>query len=292
MESAEIFDIQRASMVDGPGIRTVVFFKGCNLHCPWCHNPESWKIKPQLLLSQSRCTNCGECIKVCPQNAIKYDRNHKCVTLRDVCTGCGKCVAACPSGVRTKCGNKYYAEQLFNVIKADKPFYNASGGGVTFSGGECLLQIDFLVEICKLCYEDQIGIAIDTSVNSKWDDITRLFPFKPLFICDIKTMDDYKHKNIIGSSNRQILENIRNLDISGQRIWIRTPLIGGFNDTYKDIAEIRDFILPLSHVERAELLPYHSLGIGKWRDLGYDVSNEGYAVTNEEFETYKKLLDV
>ena len=279
-------------MVDGPGIRTVVFFKGCNLHCPWCHNPESWTMNPQLLLIQNRCTNCGKCQSSCPQNAIRYDQDHKCVTFRDACIGCGSCVAACPSGARTICGKEYSAAQLFYVIKEDKLFYQASGGGVTFSGGECLLQIDFLVEICELCYENQFDIAIDTSMNAKWDDITRLFPFKPLFICDIKSMDDDAHKRIVGASNQRILGNIRSLDASGQRMWIRTPLIGGFNNTQKDIAEIRDFILSLSHVEKVELLPYHSLGIGKWRDLGCNVTDQGYTVTKEEFENYKRLLGV
>ncbi|MBR3848704.1 MAG: glycyl-radical enzyme activating protein, partial [Oscillospiraceae bacterium] len=217
---ATIFDIQRSSFHDGPGIRTTVFFKGCNLACAWCHNPES-------------------------QSFLKETLNFPDKT--------------------TPCGRDYTADEVFETVLRDELFYEASGGGVTFSGGECMLQLDFLLEILKKCKEHGLHTAVDTAGNVPWESFEKVLPFTDLFLYDIKTMDDSLHKKYTGVGNGLILENLSRLFKSGAKIWIRIPVICGINDSEEEMQKICTFLNAIGIPEAVELLPYHALGEGKAR---------------------------
>ena len=191
---AVIFDIQRNSFVDGPGIRTTVFFKGCNMRCKWCHNPESQSAQKQMMYYKDKCTGCGKCAKVCPNQLKK-------------CDFCGKCELYCPADARKICGKEYSADEVFNEIAKDKTFYENSGGGATFSGGECMLQIGFLCEILKKCKENGIHTAVDTAGNVPWEYFEKILPYTDIFLYDVKAFSEDLHKRGTGVSNKLILEN-------------------------------------------------------------------------------------
>ena len=247
-----IFDIQRFSIHDGPGIRTTVFFKGCNLRCLWCHNPESQSAKPQLMFYRDKCVGCGECKKVCPR-AFTAD-----------CIAEGKCVPACRHGARELSGRTETAERVIGTVLRDKAFYETSGGGVTLSGGEPLLQPEFALEILKACKESDIHTAVETAGNVPFAVFETLLPFVDLFLYDIKGIDPEKHKKNTGVSNERILENARALAESGKEILFRMPYIPGYNDTEAPAAA--DFVRSLG--KKLELLAFHEIGRGKYTALG------------------------
>lgn len=262
---AMLFDIQRGSYVDGPGIRTTVFFKGCNLDCKWCHNPESKSADRQMLFYSDKCTGCGKCVSVCPNKGKK-------------CELCGKCALFCPRDARKLCGREYGIEEVMRELLRDKCFYENSGGGVTFSGGECMLQIDFLSEILRECKTEGIHTAVDTAGNVPFSYFERILPFTDLFLYDIKAISADKHKEETGTDNARILENAKRL--SGKsKILFRIPVIGGFNDEETEMQKIADFLKDISH-EKVELLPYHTLGEHKYRALGKKA--ESFSVPSPE----------
>ena len=251
---ATIFDIQRGSFVDGPGIRTTVFFKGCNLRCKWCHNPEGIDREIKMLFYESKCIGCKKCKSVCKSKA---------------CILCGECAIYCPSMAREICGREITPRELFDIIARDKHYYK-NGGGATFSGGECLLNPDFLRETLSLCKENGIGTAIDTAGNVPYESIERVMPYTDIFLYDIKCITKELHKAGTGVSNGLILENLKRLkkDFCG-RIIIRIPIIGGFNDTEEELRKIKAFLDSLE-IEEVEILPYHTLGVHKYEALGID----------------------
>ena len=269
---ATIFDIQRNSFVDGPGIRTTVFFKGCNMRCKWCHNPESQSAKKQMMFYKDKCIGCGKCAAVCPHQLKK-------------CDFCGKCELYCPADARKICGREYSVDEVFNEIAKDKIFYENSGGGATFSGGECMLQTDFLCEILKKCKENGIHTAVDTAGNIPWQYFEKILSYTDLFLYDVKAISDDLHKQGTGVSNRLILENLEKL--SGRKdIVVRIPLIGGFNDSESEVSCIAEF---LKHIkcEKVEILPYHAMGEHKYEALG--MAHEKYYVP-DNIEKYKELF--
>lgn len=262
MKKYKLFDIQRCSFVDGPGIRTTVFFRGCNLDCLWCHNPESKDGKKHLLRYEHLCTGCNRCASVCDIGAVSsrgvdYDK----------CVFCGKCEDHCPSHAIKICGEDYTAEELFDVIKKDQLFYENSGGGVTFSGGECMLHADELTEILKLCKNAGIHTAIDTAGNLPYESFDKVLPYTDLFLYDIKAIDRDVHKRYVGADNRRILENLKKLFSAGAAVWIRIPVISGVNDTVAEMESIKEFLSPY-RPEKIELLPYNKMGESKYRALG------------------------
>lgn len=248
-----IFDISRTSFVDGPGLRTTVFFKGCNLRCKWCHNPEGISGKRSLVFYADKCVGCGRCREVC--------ENESCIL-------CGKCESVCQSNARRIVGKEYTAEELLKIVRSDKPFY-ADGGGVTFSGGECMLQADFVAELARRCAEEGIETAIDTAGNVDFDEFMKVMPFASMFLYDIKCVDEGLHREFCGASNKRILENIRKISEAGKRIWVRVPIVPGFNAKHEEVKKIADFLAPLN-IERVELLPYHRLGASKRRAMGME----------------------
>lgn len=252
--TATIFDIERCSFVDGPGIRTTVFFKGCNLHCAWCHNPESQSAQPQMMFYQDKCTGCGKCKTVCPTPGK--------------CTLCGKCTFFCPVDARKVCGKDYTVDEVFAQIEKDRAYYETSGGGVTFSGGECMLQIDFLAEILKKCKESGIHTAVDTAGHIPFAQFEKILPYTDLFLYDIKVMDPAKHKKYAGVENTLILENLKKILLSSAKVWIRIPVIPGVNDTEEEMLSVKTFLSQASTPEKIELLPYHAMGENKYRAIG------------------------
>ena len=254
-----LFDIQRASVVDGPGFRTAVFFKGCNLRCAWCHNPESQSSAPQLLFYQDRCTHCGQCVRACP-HGLK------------ACDLCGRCAEACPQEARSLCGAEYTAEEVMKKIRPDRLFYQTSGGGVTFSGGECLLQPSFLKALLCACKKEKIHTAVDTAGAVAWERFEEILPETDLFLYDVKSMDSRRHREYTGAGNEQILENLSRLLRIGKRVWVRVPVIPGVNDTPEEMRQLRAFLLCNGYPEKVELLPYHRMGEMKWRALGKEAA--------------------
>ena len=229
MLTATVFDIQRNSYVDGPGIRTTIFFKGCNLRCAWCHNPESQSAVPQMLFYKNKCTECGKCKEKCP-NALEK------------CEFCGMCTIFCPHNAREICGKEYTVDEVLREILKDKSFYKNSGGGVTFSGGECMLQIEFLTEILRGCKENSIHTAVDTAGHLPYERFEQIIPCTDLFLYDVKCINSDKHKQYTGVGNELILENLKKLLATGTPLWIRIPIIPTVNDTEEELQRIKEYI--------------------------------------------------
>lgn len=255
-----IYDIERTSVVDGPGIRTTVFFKGCNLSCAWCHNPESQRAEAQLLYYRDRCIGCGACERVCANKLTS-------------CSLCGACAAHCPQGARELCGAAYTVDELMEEILKDRDFYAATGGGVTFSGGECMLQIDFLEQILRACRAQGIHTAVDTAGYVPFARFARLLDCADLFLYDVKCMDAERHKHYTGVDNSLILDNLARLLASGAAVWVRVPIIPTVNDEEREMLRIRAFLDSCAHpVQRVALLPYHEMGTQKYAALGKEAA--------------------
>ncbi len=272
-----IFDIQRNSFVDGPGTRTTVFFKGCNLKCAWCHNPESQCASPEPAYYKNRCKSCGKCKELCAYGLKGCDL-------------CGACAAVCPYGARKIIGAEYTKDEIMREIKKDKLFYEASGGGVTFSGGECMLKIDILEELLKECGCEGIHTAVDTAGSVPYEYFERIIPYADLFLYDVKMLNSERHKFYTGIGNELILDNLARLLAERVPIIIRIPTIADVNDTEEEMKGIKDFLdrhgTPLS----VELLPYHSMGEYKYTALGR--AAESFSSPDEErILTLKKIFE-
>lgn len=258
-----VFDIRRFSIHDGPGIRTTVFLKGCPLECAWCHNPESQTTEPELIMRPNRCLRCGACIEACPEDAIRLGADGP-ITDPARCERCGLCTDACFSGARELAGRELTAAQVMAEIERDRPFYDESGGGVTLSGGEPLLQSEFLLELLQTCRAGGISTALDTCGYAPWAALDRVHPYVDLYLYDIKTLDDRKHRALTGVSNGLIVRNLRALDKRGARIIVRVPVIPGINDGAEEMRAIGALAASLPSVEWVELLPYHRIGVEKY----------------------------
>lgn len=264
-----IFNIQRFSVNDGPGIRTTVFLKGCPLHCKWCHNPESISSNRQLLLRDDRCIRCGDCYSLCKNHAVRrVDGAFN--TMRDACVECGDCIEVCNSQAREIAGREVSVEEVLWEIEKDIVFYDQSGGGASFSGGEPLLQHEFLTALLHECKKKNIHTVVDTSGLSSPQILERVGEFVDLFLFDLKTLDDEKHKEFTGVSNGRILENLRHLADLGKEVIVRIPVIPGVNDDLSDIRASGSFVSSLGNVREIHLLPYHTTGLEKYRRLGME----------------------
>ncbi len=266
MPEGVIFDIKRYAIHDGPGIRTTIFFKGCPLHCPWCHNPEGIKMERELIFWEDRCISCGDCVEVCPTGAISMNGKFPEIDANK-CDLCGECLKVCHPEAIEIVGRKYTVEEVMQEIERDLIFYDESGGGVTFSGGEPLMQLNFLLEILKKCRERYIHIALDTTGYTGKEALDRVSEFVDLFLYDIKLMDNKKHRTLTGVPNEPILENLRYLSKKGKKINVRFPVIPGINDDRKNLEETARFIASLPEIEYVSLLPYHNSWINKFKRL-------------------------
>lgn len=258
-----IFAIKPFEIHDGDGIRTTIFFKGCPLRCKWCHNPESLSGKKEILYDEALCAHCGRCASLCGANILKQGKH---VFLRDACILCGKCESVCPRDAFEISGAEKSAREIAQEVLRDEIFMKGSGGGVTFSGGEPLLQADFCAEIAQILKTHDIHIAVDTSGYAPREALEKIIPYTDAFLFDIKAMDEKVHKDCTGVSNRIILENIRYVDALGIPMEIRYPWVPGMNDG--EAEAIADFVRELSHVRLVRVLGYHNYAERKYACLG------------------------
>jgi pyruvate formate lyase activating enzyme len=254
-----IFNIQRFSIHDGPGIRTTVFLKGCPATCWWCHNPESQSVHPEIMVREGRCLRCGACAEVCP------DGLHRAAVC---CLHCGRCAEACPTGARLLAGTRMGVDEVLAEALRDSVFYRESGGGVTFSGGEPLLQFPFLEELLRACREAGVHTAVDTCGFAPWDRLLAVAAQTDLFLFDLKSMNPERHYSATGVPNGPILENLKALAAVHGDIRIRIPVIPGFNDDPESLEALARMAASLPELPPVSLLPYNQLGFEKSARLG------------------------
>jgi len=260
-----IFNIQRFAIQDGPGIRTTVFMKGCPLTCKWCSNPESQKPYPEIMTHNIRCIACGNCAKACPIEAIAFLDGHREIDWSK-CNNCLECARACPAKAIEITGHYMTVDEVMKKVESDRTFYENSNGGMTASGGEPLVQPEFVRELFKRCKEKGIHTALDTTGHAPWQNIDSLLEYVDLVLQDIKHMDTVMHKKGTGSGNELILENAKKI-AERKRVWIRVPLIPGYNDSEVNIKKVAEFSSDIG-AEKVSVLPYHALGSSKYTDLG------------------------
>ena len=289
-KNAIIFDIQRGSYVDGPGIRTTVFLKGCNLSCAWCHNPESQSGNAELMWYDNKCRSCGKCGTVCKNGAIRRDTVSGRISFKKMeCDLCGKCALYCPTDAISICGRCADADEIFSEVRKDRPFYETSGGGVTVSGGECMLQPDFVAELFGKCRDDGINTAMDTAGNVRWESFEKVIPYTDIFLYDIKCITPQMHRKFIGADNALILENYKRLIKKGCRVIVRVPMIVECSANDEEFAKISHF-LHKNRPEKAELLPYHTMGVNKYSALGRGQQKVFTAPDSTALERYRDMV--
>ncbi len=283
----KIFNIQRFSVHDGPGIRTTVFLKGCNLRCRWCHNPESISGQTQLQYFEEKCVGCGMCDRYCPEG----------ITLAQLaagdmaaCTLCGKCADVCMEEALKLTGEEKTADEVMDIVKRDLDYYENSGGGVTISGGEPLLQPDFVREILQKAKAAGIHTALDTAGNVPYGSFEKVLPYTDLVLFDIKLCDNDRHREYMGVENTRILENLGKLLEEGVDVHIRIPLMKGVNDDADNIRKTAALVGGRQNVKQVDLLPYHALGSSKSQSIGRAM--EDFEAPGEaELEQLKKMFD-
>ncbi len=268
MQTGLIFDIKRYAINDGPGIRATVFFKGCPLRCAWCHNPESISTKIQKMYNRDKCIGCKACVDECPEDACVLTPEGI-ITDRERCTGCGKCADVCPTMATEMSGRIATLDEIVETVEKERVFFEESGGGVSFSGGEPLMQPDFLLALLKEFGKREIHRVVDTTLFAKWQIIEEVANHTDHFLVDLKMMDSDRHKKWTGVPNALILENLERLAATGATINIRIPLVAGVNADDDNIEETARFVSDLGGESKVvNLLPYHNIAEHKYNKLG------------------------
>ena len=277
-----IFDIQRFSIHDGPGIRTNVFMKGCPLGCLWCHNPESRESSPELAFYAQKCIGCGACAAHCPaglhaasEGAREFRRDH--------CVRCGSCARECVTGALAMIGREASAAEVLAEVKKDEIFYKNSGGGMTLSGGEPFYQPEFTLALLELAKLDGLHVCVETCGAAPFDTLAAAARFIDIFLYDIKEMDPARHKEFTGADNRLILENLRKLDGAGASIVLRCPVIPGLNDNENHLAQVCDLANSLKNIDHIDVEPYHPLGISKAEAIGKQPGHADSKIPPKDF---------
>ncbi len=292
MEEVLVANIQKYAIHDGKGIRTTVFFKGCPLACRWCHNPETQGYGRELIFYEERCTGCGECVEECGNGAVTA-ADGKVYTDRELCRGCGECVDGCMRNARQLCGRGYSVGELAEELLKDRAFYETSGGGVTLSGGEPLVQdMDYLERLMGTLCGRGISVNVDTCGAVAFERLERVMPYTDRFLFDLKLMDEDKHREYTGRDNGLILENLKLLSGKGARIWIRIPVIGGVNDEAEELERMAGFLSENVHAEQINLIPYHNTGSGKYVHLGREYKGGMFYVPpKERMQELQRLME-
>ena len=272
--AAVIFDIRRFSIHDGPGIRTAVFFKGCPLRCQWCHNPESQSLQPELILRLNRCIHCEACVQACPHAAVSSDGG-QILTDREKCQVCGACADACYAEGRQLIGRSYSLAEVLDSVERDRVFFDQSGGGLTLTGGEPLMQLPFARLLLQAARRRGVHTVVETCGFASWTAIQSILESVDLFLYDLKLMDDGRHRQYTGVSNRRILDNLGRLVAHGKQVIARIPVIPGVNDDAENLAAAGSFLAGLGGIQRVDLLPYHSIAETKYQNLGKEYLLKG-----------------
>ena len=283
-----IFDIKHFAVHDGPGIRTTVFFKGCPLKCLWCHNPEGISGKAQLGYVEKNCTHCGRCAAACPTGAHYVTEDNRHAFNREKCIKCGKCVGVCYNKNLALYGREMTADELLDELLWDEDFYSSSNGGVTLSGGECLVQADFCAELLRKLKEKGIHTAVDTCGFVSKRAFDKVIPYTDLFLYDFKAYDDDVHKKCTGVSNKIILENLKYLDEKGCKIEIRIPFVSNYNSDQTEKAGA--FLKDLKNVVGVRILPYHNYASSKYKSLDMTDTLPKALPTDEEMKEAKNII--
>jgi pyruvate formate lyase activating enzyme len=274
-----VFNVQKYNVYDGPGIRTIVFLKGCPLRCQWCSNPEGLEQKYQVMYKRDVCSNCMACVDVCPMGIHYIDENGHHQVRRDrSCNGCRKCVAVCPMAALNISGEVKTISELLKLVHEDDAFYETSGGGITLSGGECTAQPEGAITLLQACKDDGINTAIETCGYAPTENLMKIAEHVDLFLYDLKHMDPVKHNELTGMSNEKILANLTKLLQEGYNVKIRMPMLKGINDSEEEIDAVIDFLKPykdLPNFKGINLLPYHKLGVNKYSQLGMKYPVDG-----------------
>lgn len=282
MQDGLVFNIQRYSLHDGPGIRTTVFLKGCPLCCQWCHNPEGISPRPEIVIVETRCAVCGECRDACPLADAVHGEGPL-PTRNPDCTQCGACIDACPTGARQMIGRTMTVAEVMDEVLRDRVFFEESGGGVTFSGGEPLAQPRFICALLEACRAHGIHAALDTTGFGRTEALLAAADLAGLVLYDLKAFDETLHLKLTGVSNRSILDNLRLLDRAHSNIWIRIPVVPGFNDDARNLQQIAEFVAGLRNVTLVNLLQFHRTGVHKFQRLAMMHTLDGVTPPSPEF---------